>query len=390
MNISWTDRLIAMLRRQRSLAICIALLLPSIVTSGDLRAATLNSPAIQCSFSNDVGRPWVQVTPLTSSTPVGAVLWERAVGLGINYTFGAPSGAVRHELVSAGHWGAGTPLDNDTAPTNVKGIGFKVSVNASDGVVRSVQQTLSPMVFAKESVTLESGGGQRGSVLTTNYLQQLILNVKPDQLPSGKLIVERVDGSAQLKLFAVDLLSGLGSLGGAIVVPTDSIPSGICRKSYLLMGPAIINMGGGGPVELPNKCLVEAYKTIPVHLGQFSLEKFSSKGSTSAPKAFAIELSQCAANAKPAITFSDKFGGGPDTSVLGLDPSPASAQGFGIVVTNELTREPIKYDGTVYAMQRVGDQARLPLTARYLRIGEDGQLKPGRADGAAEFTFSFP
>ncbi|AZE95473.1 putative fimbrial protein [Pseudomonas orientalis] len=368
----------------------LATLILLMLWSGGATAATINSAATQCTFSNGAGRPWVQVTPLTSATPVGAVLWERPIGLNVNYSFGGSSGSVHHDLVVAAFWGPGTPLPVGIAPTNVAGIGFKVLVNSSDGVLRPVLQTVSPVAVEKEPVIYETTGGQHGAVLTTNYMQQLILTVKPGQLPSGKLVVERVDGSSQLTLYAVDLLSGVGALGGEIIIPTSNIPNGICRTPYLLMGPAIINMGGGGPVELPNKCLVEAYKTIPVHLGQFSLEKFPSKGSTSAPKAFAIELSQCAANAKPAITFSDKFGGGPDTSVLGLDPSPASAQGFGIVVTNELTREPIKYDGTAYVMQRVGDQARLPLTARYLRIGEDGQLKAGRADGAAEFTFSFP
>lgn len=373
------------------LAVCMVLLLPGVAMSSAVSAAMINSAATDCSFTNRAGGGWTVVNPLTSTTAVGTVLWQRPVGLNFNYSYSGSSGNVRHELVSAGYWGPGTPLVDGIAPTNVAGIGFKVLVNSSDGVLRPVLQTPSPVAMEKELVQYDSGSGQgRGSVLVTNYIQQLILSVAPDQLPSGKLIVERIDGSAQLSLYAVDLLQGTTALGGSITIPTTNIPRGICRAPYLLMGPQIINMGGGGPIVVPNTCLVEAYKTISVPLGKFSLASFSRIGDTSAPKAFAIELSQCAANAKPVITFNDKLGTGDGRGVLGLKPTPDSAQGFGIILTNELTNQRIQYDGTPYDMQRIGDQARLPLTARYLRIGEDGTLKAGVADGATEFTFSFP
>lgn len=373
------------------LAACITLLLLGVVMSNAVNAAMINSAAIDCRFTNRAGQGWTVVNPLTSTTTVGTVLWQRPVGLNFNYSYSGSSGDVRHELVSAGYWGPGTPLVDGIAPTNVAGIGFKVLVNSSDGIQRPVLQTPSPVALEKEWVQYDSGSGQgRGSVLVTNYIQQLILSVAPDQLPSGKLIVERIDGSSQLRLYAVDLLQGTAALGASITIPTSNIPQGICRAPYLLMGPQIINMGGGGPIIVPNTCLVEAYKTIPVPLGKFSLTSFRRVGETSVPKAFAIELSQCAANAKPTITFNDKFGTGDGQGVLGLKPTPDSAQGFGIILTNELTRQRIQFDGTPYDMQRIGEHARLPLTARYLRIGEDKELKAGDADGAAEFTFSFP
>lgn len=373
------------------LATVAALGLLGAVMSSGLSAALVNSPATNCSVTNRTGGHWVQVNALTSATPVGTVLWQRPVGLIFNYAYGGSSGSVQHELVSAGYWSPGTPLANGIAPTNVQGIGFKVLVNSSDGVTRPILQTSSPVALEKEQVQYDTGFGQSpGSSLVTNYLQQLILTSPPNQLPSGELRVKQVEGSSVLSLYAIDFLKGEVVLGNNVTIPTSNIPRGICRAPYELMGPMILNMGGLAEIVVPNTCLVETYKTIPVPLGKFSLEDFPKVGATSFPKPFSIELSQCAANARPDITFSDKFGSGDGTGVLGLKSTPGSAQGFGIVMTNTLTDQRIRYDGTAYEMERVGEQARLPLTASYIRMGEDAELKAGEADGAAEFTFSFP
>lgn len=367
-----------------------ALFLSGLMCSG-LNAAMINSQAINCGFSNGVGSSWTEVTPLTSSTPVGSILWQRSVGLNTNYVLGPPSGGIRHELVSAGYWTGGTPLSEGTAPTNVSGIGFKVAVSSSDGVLRPILQSPSPVAFEKELVQYDSNAGQnQRSSLATNYIQYLILTAPPSQLPSGKLTVDRVDGSAQLMLYAVDLVQGEARLGGSINIPVTNIPNGICRTPYPLMGPAIINMGGGGPIPIPNTCQVEAYKTVPVELGRFAINKFPFVGATSTEKPFSIELSQCAVNARPNITFSDKYAQQTGSTILTLDPSKNTAQGFGIVVINGLTEERIRYDATGYEMQRVGDKAQMPLRASYIRTGSEAELKAGDANGAVEFTFTFP
>lgn len=353
--------------------------------------AAINSVATFCTFTNGTGRTWFQVTPLTSTTPVGSVLWERAVGLNINYAYAGPSGAA-HELVSAGHWGPGTPLSGGVAPTNIDGIGLKINVSSSDGQYRTLLQTPLPVAVEKERVQYDSAANQaRGSTLTTNYVQQLILTVPQNQLPSGTLIVDRVAGSSQLALYAVDLPEGHVGLGNSLEIPLDNRPSGICRVPYLLLGPAILDLGGGGgTVVVPSTCNVATYKTVPVQLGHMSLNDFPRVGSTSMPTHFAIQLSECAAKAKPVITFTDKYGPPADPTVLTLEPSAASAQGFGIVVSNELTRQLVRYDGVAYAMKRIGDSATLPLSASYIRLGSGEALKAGAANGATEFTFTFP
>ncbi|NNB45308.1 fimbrial protein [Pseudomonas chlororaphis] len=358
--------------------------------AGTAQAELVDSLAVQCTFSNGAGRPWQEVTPLTSATPVGSVLYQRSVALITNYRYGGSSGNVAHELVSAGYWTKGTPMSDAIAPTNVSGIGFKISASSSDGTTREIDQTTKPIALEKDPVQFESTGSQnQRSSMVTNYVQSLILTVPPSQLPSGELIVERIDGSASLKLYALDLLKGVASLGGEVTIPTDDIPRGICRAFYELMGPAIINMGGGG-ITVPKTCVVESYKTIPVRLGRFSLADFPKVGATSSPVPFRIELSQCALNAKPQITFTDKVAGHTDPSVLNLSASPNAAKGFGIIMINDLNQQRVKYDGTLYDMQRVGDSAIIPLRAGYIRTGSDAELKVGDADGAAEFTFTFP
>ncbi|WP_243209634.1 fimbrial protein, partial [Pseudomonas aeruginosa] len=111
---------------------------------------------------------------------------------------------------------------------------------------------------------------------------------------------------------------------------------------------------------------------------------------TSTERSFDISLSECAALAKPEIAFRDKYVSAQQADPTILRLKSGGAAGFGIVVKNGLDQQRIRFDGTPYPMRRVGDSADLPLSAAYIRIGAEGELKAGVADGAAEFTFTFP
>ncbi|BAQ79416.1 MULTISPECIES: fimbrial protein [Pseudomonas] len=357
----------------------------------DAQAAQVNAFAVNCEFSNGNGTPWVAVTPLDARAKEGDVLWQRAVSLYTNYRY-VPSGSRARELVTVGNWSGGTPQRFQSAPTNVDGIGFRVAVRPDSGQPITLTQTPGLIALEKSELTYDTGNRPQGTMLT-HFTQSLILTVPPDQLPSGKLTVDRVVGSSNLMLYAFDLPANQASLGSEVTWPTDTSPPGICQHNYPLMGPELISMGGGGPIEIPNTCVVEGYKTIPVPLGRFALTDFPKVNDTSAAVPFSIELSRCAANAKPHISFTDKSAGSSIPGVLGLSgsgPSGRPAKGFGIVVINDLTRLPIEYNGTRYEMQRVGDGARIPLRAGYIRTGNDGEIDAGQANGAAEFTFTFP
>lgn len=125
-------------------------------------------------------------------------------------------------------------------------------------------------------------------------------------------------------------------------------------------------------------------------MGRLSVNDFPQVSSTSTPFHFAIELSRCAANAKPVIAFNGKYGPPTIPTILTLEPSATSAQVFGAVMNNELTYQVIRYDAGAYSISRVGDGAKIPLSVYYVRQGHGEALKAGAANGAAEFTFTFP
>ena len=127
-------------------------------------------------------------------------------------------------------------------------------------------------------------------------------------------------------------------------------------------------------------------REINVKLGSVALKNFPRVNDTSTERSFDISLSECAALAKPEIAFRDKYVSAQQADPTILSLKSGGAAGFGIVVKNGLDQQRIRFDGTPYPMRRVGDSADLPLSAAYIRIGAEGELKAGVADGAAEFT----
>lgn len=193
------------------------------------QAWALNEVALNCSFGNGKGLPWRVVNELTSGTAKGTVLFARPVSLFLNYKPQASQEA--HELVIGGNWsGVGYPGPYGTVASDVKGIGYRISVDAQDGVKRVIPVDNQPHALDKR-VTSFSGS------TTSDYLQELVLTVDPGELPAGDLKVTSVSGSATLNLWAVDRLKGEASIGSVLAVPADNYPTGVCRKPYSLIGP---------------------------------------------------------------------------------------------------------------------------------------------------------
>ncbi len=357
-------------------------------------AANQEASAIECSFENIQASPWAVVTPLTNATPVGATLYRRSVSLFISYKYGGSSGTA-HELVTAGHWLTGITT-NDAVPTNVDGIGFKWAGATSEGVEHALPQGVNPIALAKSAV-LKPGIGETTNTAVSFFRQYLILEKPPSQLPQGELVVNNLPGNPTVALYAIDFPAGVASVGGAVSVPGVTIPPNLCNKAIRYTGAGNLTIGGGGPIPVPNTCEVQSGMIVPVSLGNIALSRFASVNATSQPVDFSITLNQCAAAAKPTISFRDKAAQpNPDKTLLQLSApgGQAVARGFNIVMTNTLTGERIAYDepraAPPYPMKRVGDTAVMPLRAQYIRTGADGELKAGYAGGAAEFTFTFP
>ncbi|WP_230975124.1 fimbrial protein [Burkholderia stagnalis] len=360
-------------------------------------AEMANVLAVNCSFSNKEVSPWRELTPLTQSTPVGSILYRRQINLFTSYQFGSLVTAPQ-ELVLGGHWSLqGGAVTNGVAQTNVDGIGLKWASIGSDGVKRPVAQGGRPTAFAKIDVKRDTGATVPGDTMATQYLQYLVLTKPASQLPQGDLVVSDLPANPVLALYAVDLPKGTASLGSIFDMPTSATPPNLCKSPINYIGAGNINIDGGGAVTVPNKCDVVSDSIVPVELGNFAVSQFGALNATSAPVDFSISLSNCAASAKPTISFRDKAAQpNADKTLLQLS-APAGravAQGFNIVMTNASTGERIAYgdpgSAKQYSMKRVGDMATIPLRAQYIRTGIDAELKPGYAGGAAEFTFTFP
>lgn len=353
-------------------------------------------PAIKCTQSNQGGGPWREVTPLTSASQVGDVLFERGAGLFNSFQFGTGiSVNVLHELAAAAQWGPNVGVTSDgTARTNVPGIGLQISVMGADGVERRIKPSALPVIMDKRPVYYDtSGSPSQTNSTVTEYIQRLVLIDSPANLPSGELKVTGVDPNITLMLYTVNYQQGVVGYGDLIqAFPTWSpvIPNVCGSQPFTYQGTGVIGLGGGTGVIVPNKCEVGAYRTIPVQLGEWPISTFDAPGATTPSKEFSIALSQCSAAAKPTITFADKNGQNADPHVLNLKPGPETAQGIGIAMVNDLSNAPIRY-GTAYDMQRIGDQAVLPMRAHYVRTApSNGAVTGGIADGSAEFTFEFP
>ena len=91
----------------------------------------------------------------------------------------------------------------------------------------------------------------------------------------------------------------------------------------------------------------------------------------------------------PEIAFRDKYVSAQQADPTILSLKSGGAAGFGIVVKNGLDQQRIRFDGTPYPMRRVGDSADLA-ECRLHPYRRGGRIEGRVADGAAEFTFTFP
>ncbi|AOJ33038.1 fimbrial protein [Burkholderia metallica] len=349
--------------------------------------------ALDCAFSNPDASSWRMITPLTSTTPVGAILYQRTVSLMVSFKYG-PAPAAR-ELTSAAHWMPGSVIADGVAQTNVSGIGFKWAGVSDDGGERTLRQDALPMVTAKTELIRSGEAGN--DIRMMRFRQFLVLDKPVSQLPQGKLIIKNLPGNPTVAIYAIDFPKGAASIGSTVTVPGQTTPPNLCKQVKTFVGVGNVCIGSECEIHVPNRCEIQSNMIVPVTLGNFAISNFPSVNAMSKPVSFDIALSQCAAAAKPSISFRDKAAQpNPDKTLLQLS-APAGqtvARGFNIVMTNALTGERIAYGepgtATQYPMRRTGDMAVMPLRAQYIRTGADAELQPGYAGGGAEFSFTFP
>jgi len=359
------------------------------LASGPALAAEDPAALSNCYHTNLQGDPWAPAKPLSSSSAIGDVLQKRIISHFFFYK--AEGRSAPHELVLGGAWrGVGYPQAFDTVRTNIDGIGFRVVYDGENhhSDDRNIPSNGSPLVLGKIKTSTESPS----TVII--YRQELVLLTDPANLPSGVLRITDISGGAGLELTTGDTVKGALSVGGRFEKPSSN-PSDVCWKTYQLSSAQMLDMGGGLPPPIVNKCEV-ATKVVPVSLGRFSLkEVLSSPSWTSTPQDFKLRFSECTAQAKPQIWFQDKNTPNNAGETLSLDGSGATGIGIAMYTTAGSPRR-VRYAANApgndaqYKLEHLdNDRAQLTLRAQYVRNG-DPVVKAGQANGTAMFTVTYP
>ncbi|MGC5700114.1 type 1 fimbrial protein [Pseudomonas sp. NFXW11] len=336
-----------------------------------------------CRFLNvGVGNPWVEVTPLTSSTPVGAVLKQRSINPYINYsTERSIGGAAYHELVSAAHWPPGTRQDG-IIPTNIAGIGFKVTHPAAG---EDIVLTTSAYPVALEKLDVKSSPNVANMV--THYLYSLVLTRPVNELPSGSLEITHLN-DYELQLYALNLPRGTARIGQELRNLPGHSNDQACNQRLVVKQASLI----GTPPVFSKTCEVVT-RNVKRQLGSFAPADFPALNATSPPsELIRLDLGNCTVNARPQVSFTDMYPAA-DTcksaGILELAPSSrgrAVARGVGIAMFNDQGRI---HCGKQYSVARTpgSDSAHFDFRAQYIRTGE---IREGDADGGVQFQFTFP
>jgi len=371
-------------RRRGLLMHAIILMLLCVQASAPVYAVTDEGKATACVFSSyDVStQKWVEITPLTRSTPVGSILQQRHVNPIIEYTTGKSATKVPHELVLGAHFPGIRFLDG-IVPTNIDGISFKVTAYPSGSDAQILTGSIYPLILKKYSVEGSSGELRKDFM---NYVYSLILTRPANELPKGSLVVNSLSG-AQVALFALDLDKGVATVGQHLLELPQQDNRDRCSKQLLLSEHQLLGSEG---VKFTAKCQVVT-RNITVPLGSPSTHDFPTLGSTSPPSVMKrLEVNDCSFNSLPKVSFSAEPASRCDPSgILGLtqDQGRSVAKGVGIVMFNEQIPR-IHCNGTQYSMERQpgSDSASFSFRAQYIRTGP---ITEGSANSSARFNFTF-
>ncbi|MDP9535681.1 fimbrial protein [Pseudomonas protegens] len=385
MSDSWL-RLLTDGRRPGLLIRAIILMLSCL--QGSLPAYAAKSGMAQgCAFSSYDGsaQDWVEITPLTRSTPVGSVLQQRHVNPIIEYTTEEAESQEWHELVAAAHL-PGVRFPDGIIPTNIDGISLKVTAYPSGSEPYVLTGNFYPRVLEKYSVEHSSAALKK---VVTAYVYSLILTRPADELPKGALVVNSLSG-AQVALYALDLDKGAVTVGQHLLELPQQDNRDRCSKQLLLSEQDLLGAEG---VKFAAKCQVVTHN-VTVPMGSPSAHDFPTLGSTSPPSPIrSLEVNGCSFNSLPKVSFSAEPASRCDpTGILGLtqsaqDQGRSVAKGVGIVMFNEQIPR-IHCNGTPYAMERLSgsDSASFSFRAQYIRTGP---ITEGSANSSAQFNFTF-
>ncbi|BBH15499.1 fimbrial protein [Chromobacterium haemolyticum] len=358
---------------RRACAACLTALLLSHGVTAHAAAAARN-----CTLANTKPGPWVDLSSntitITANTKPGTVLVKRGIAVRGEYQgqVGGPDIVRIHGAWTHGNGGQLGP--HETIPTNIAGIGLRWSYQAGNGEPSLPYDPTIERVLTSKPAERTNGGAS--DTLILQLYQELILT---GPTPGGT--VGNVPGAGAS--FYIDATRN-GN------VTRD------CHQQASFGELLDIN------VSVANTCELQT-ANITVPMGQYTPADFPALGqpSTQAPQQFSLQLSKCAAQARPKIQFSDANQPGNISRLLSINANPeggvAAAQGLGLQLSRRLagaesdiiTFGPENDAGTPsFDMDSPLDgMVSMPLFAHYVRTGN---VTAGHANAKAVFIITYP
>lgn len=355
---------------------CAASLAALLLTHGSTAHAA--AAARQCVLRNTSAGPWNGLSgggiTITADTPPGTVLAKRGIFMYAEYQ-GQQGGPDIVRIRGAWtHGNSGQIGPYETIPTNIAGIGLRWSYRADNGEPSlPYDPTVSGVLSSKPAE--RTYGGNTDSLVLQLY-QELILTG-----PTA--------GGAVLNV---------PSAGASFYV--DATRNGSLTKDCYNVG----NFGEQLNINVPvaNVCHLQT-ANVMVPMGQYTPADFPALGqpSTRAPQQFSLQLSKCAAQARPKIQFSDASQPSNNSRLLSINTNAeegiTAAKGLGL----QLSRSSGGADSDIITFgpenggstpsfdmgSPMDGMVSMPLYASYVRTGN---VTAGHANAKAVFMITYP
>ena len=218
-------------------------------------------------------------------------------------SYKADTGYPDDQVQIIGHWtggGGGALNQYGTMPTNITGIGLRWSYESISGETETLPSSVKAVVLAKKAA--EHTGQSRWDSLYLNMYQELIVT---GPSPGGQ-VTGLPGASTQFRLQAVNTrVSDLCNVSADF----SSLQTGL------------------NPPPIRNVCQLQT-KSVLVDMGQYNIDDFPVlNGAATRPgQDFVLQLSKCAAEAKPKIQFTDASKRDNNSALLSISPRPKAAR----------------------------------------------------------------
>lgn len=352
--------------------------------------------------------PWSK-TGLDTST-VNNVIATRTLSITLTSKYGyvAEIGANPNLIVGA-RWAGAPYFATATIPTNVKGLGIRISSALNVGaLVKPQREGEFLTLFSTKIITArEKPIGKPETYLNSIFAELVVTG----PVAPGQHIVNGIDPDWPAIDFEVVGVQRTAAESPTMGAPMESsasdgqAPQGrpVCNATAKYSVVDILTFGGGAP-EVEAKCTVDAKFAggFSLPMGDYGPGDFRTNGAASKEVPFAVSVHTCGAGAKPKIAFNAQYGLIPGTNVLQLKNhgEATTAKNLGVILTRQGgdPRNPLNIGqggavGTRYDFDNIpgggvsaNGSAEINLGARYQRVD---QIQAGVTGGNADSQVNF-